>query len=51
MVKRAGARMRQPREKCRGSQHWFDEECLEGRMKSREALKDFKEKKMTRQAE
>jgi hypothetical protein len=27
MAKRVGDRMRQPREKCPGNQHCFDEEC------------------------
>jgi hypothetical protein len=44
MVKKAGARTRQPKGKCRGSQHWSDEECMIGRRNSREALKGFKDK-------
>jgi hypothetical protein len=43
MVKRAGAKMRQPGRNHRGNRHWFDEECIGSKRKSRKALKVFKE--------
>jgi hypothetical protein len=43
MVKRAGAKMRQSGGNHRGNRHWFDEECIESKWKSREALRVFKE--------
>jgi hypothetical protein len=35
--------MRQPGGKCRGNRYWFDEECIESKRISTEALRDFKE--------
>jgi hypothetical protein len=43
MVKRAGAKMKQSGGNHRGSQHWFYEECVECKWKSRLALRAFKE--------
>jgi hypothetical protein len=43
MVKRAGAKMRQSGGNHRGSGHWFDEECVESKRKSRKAQRVFKE--------
>jgi hypothetical protein len=43
MVKRAGEKMRQSGGNHRGSRHCFDEEWIESKRKSREALRVFKE--------
>jgi hypothetical protein len=43
MVKTAGAKMKQSGGNHTGSRHWFDEECVEIKRKSREALRAFKE--------
>jgi hypothetical protein len=43
MVKRAGAKMRLSGGNHRGSRHWFDEESIQSKRKSREALRVFKE--------
>jgi hypothetical protein len=43
MTKKAGAKMRQSGGNHRGNRHWFHEECIESKRKSRQSLIVFRE--------